>query len=116
LGPPANQVNELARRRKGKGKQEPQQVMVKYVENHCNEGQVVTVTVKEDLDCDCSDESDNNNFATVKEVTEAVHQLTEAAKQVKDTVVEKNGNVDVLENVNAKNALVDNYVPVIAQV
>ncbi|KAL0851738.1 hypothetical protein ABMA28_000055 [Loxostege sticticalis] len=99
FGPPAN---EAAQRRKKKKDLEPAQVVVNFVEAKPNETITITVKeVKETMSCDCSDDSfDNNNMATFKDAG------------VKDTVVEKNGNVDIAEKF--KN--LDNYVPNVAQV
>ncbi|RVE50697.1 hypothetical protein evm_004607 [Chilo suppressalis] len=89
-------VDPSSRRRK-RAKQEPAQLLVRYTDRD-EDTKDATVTVKAVMSCDCGEESDNNNMATVK--------------QIKDTLVEKNGNVDLAD----KFKLVDNYVPSVAQV
>ncbi|XP_049885278.1 mitogen-activated protein kinase kinase kinase 12 [Pectinophora gossypiella] len=88
---------EASHRRRNKKKPEPAQVVVNFVENKPDEAQNVTVSV-DDGTCEC--EGDNNNIDTVV---------------LKETVVEKNGNIDVLDT-QIEKAYNDNYIPDVAQV
>lgn len=92
------------------------QVVVKYVKSKPNEPVKIVVKNNDETNqdkemcCDCGDDnSDNNNIETT------IEAVVEKNPIVKETVVEKNGNVDVIET-PFNNAVLDNYALNLTQV